>query len=145
MTLAKHRVGLRGTDGFAKVSGMRFAVALALLCTFAQPIAAKEFKIYAGFTEDTKVELSDGAIWMMDKGDVFPVVAYKDQQKNIVLQLGGATFMTETARVRVLPKEEIEAGIEVYRKNLRSYLDSTSKKLQAQLQGPQAPKEKKPE
>ena len=113
---------------------MKFAAVFAMLLLLALPLAAKDFKIYAAFTEDTKVELSDGAIWMMDKGDVFPIVAYKDLQKNIVLQLGGATFMTETAKVRVLAKAEEVEGIEVYRKNLRAYLDSTSKKLQAQLE-----------
>ena len=36
----------------------------------------KEFKLYAAFKSDTRVELADGAMWMMDKGDVFPVLAY---------------------------------------------------------------------
>lgn len=124
---------------------MKFAAVLASLLLLASPLAAKEFKLYAAFTEDTKVELSDGAIWMMDKGDVFPVVAYKDLQKNIVLQLGGATFMTETARIRVLAKAEEPEGIEIYRKNLRQYLESTSKKLQAALQEAEGGKAKKPE
>lgn len=124
---------------------MKFAAVIASLLMLALPVAAKEFKLYAAFIEDTKVELSDGAIWMMDKGDVFPVVAYKDLRKNIVLQLGGATFMTETARIRVLEKAEEAEGIEIYRKNLRQYLDSTSKKLQAALQEAEGAKAKKPE
>lgn len=124
---------------------MKFAAAFASLLLLALPLAAKDFKLYAAFTEDTKVELSDGAIWMMDKGDVFPIVAYKDAQKNIVLQLGGATFMTETAHVRVLAKAEVPEGIEVYRKNLRAYLESTSKKLQAQLEAEEGGKAAKPE
>lgn len=125
---------------------MKLAAVFPPLLLLAAPLAAKEFKIYAAFTEEAKVELSDGAIWMMDKGDVFPVVAYKDQQKNVVLQLGGASFMTETAKVRVLAKSEEAEGIEVYRKNLRAYVESTAKKLQAQLQSEGgAGKAKKPE
>jgi hypothetical protein len=94
---------------------------------------AGDFKLYATFNEDTKVELSDGAVWMMDKGDVFPVEAYKNMQKNIVLRLGGATFVTETAHIRILKPEEVAAGIETYRKNVRSYLDTTSKKIEDRL------------
>jgi ferric-dicitrate binding protein FerR (iron transport regulator) len=90
---------------------------------------ASSYKVYVALTEDVRVQLSDGAVWQMDKGDVFPVEAYKNQQKHVILKLGGATFMTETAKTRVLKAEEIESGLEVYRKNLRAYLDSTSKKI----------------
>jgi len=108
------------------------ALLIPLLCACV-PALAGDFKIYAALTEDTRVELSDGAVWQMDKGDVFPVEAYKNQQKNVVLRLAGATFMTETARVRVLKPEEVQEGIEAYRKNVRAYLDSTSKKLEKKL------------
>lgn len=102
----------------------------------------KEFKLYAQFTMDTRVELSDGAMWMMDKGDTFPVVAYKNQQKNVVLQLAGATFMTDTPRIRILKDEEVEAGLEVYRKNVRAYLEARSGQLQEELKlAPEKPKE----
>lgn len=93
----------------------------------------KEFKLYAQFTTETRVELSDGAMWMMDKGDTFPVVAYKNQQKNVVLQLAGATFMTDTSRIRILKDEEVEASMENYRKNVRAYLEARSGQLQEEL------------
>jgi hypothetical protein len=96
-------------------------------------VSAKEFKLYAAFLEDTRVRLSDGAEWMMDKGDVFPVKAYKNQQKNIILQLGGASFMTETARVRILKSKEVAEGLEVYKKNVRAYLESTAQKMEDDL------------
>lgn len=113
---------------------MKFAVLFALL---AAPLLAAEkqpFILYAVLLEETRVELSDGAVWMMDKGDVFPVEAYKNQQKNIVLKLAGATFMTDTEKTRILKKNEIAAGLEIYRKNVRAYLESTSKKIQKALQ-----------
>lgn len=112
---------------------MRTLASLILLLALAGASSAYEFKLYATFIEDTRVELSDGAVWMMDKGDVFPVVAYKNMQKNIVLQLAGATFMTETVHVRILKPEEVSAGVETYRKNVRAYLDSTSKKIEQKL------------
>lgn len=105
----------------------------------------KEFKLYAQFISDTRVELSDGAMWLMDKGDTFPVVAYKNQQKNIVLQLAGATFMTDTARVRILKDEEVEPALENYRKNVRAYLEARSGQLQEELKAtPVKPKEEPP-
>jgi hypothetical protein len=112
---------------------MKFAFAFALLLALAPTAPAREFKLYAILLEDTKVELSDGAVWVMDKGDVFPVEAYKNQQKNIILRLAGATFATETVVTRILKPDEVEAGLEVYRKNVRAYLDSTSKKIQQHL------------
>lgn len=112
---------------------MRVLTPLLLLLATATLSRAFDFKLYATFTEDTRVELSDGAIWMMDKGDVFPVEAYKNMQKNVILRLAGTTFMTETARVRILKPEEVPAGIETYRNNVRSYLDSTSKKMEQKL------------
>ncbi len=112
---------------------MRVLTPLLLLLATATLSQAYDFKLYATFTEDTRVELSDGAVWMMDKGDVFPVEAYKNMQKNVILRLAGTTFMTETARVRILKPEEVPAGIETYRNNVRSYLDSTSKKMEQKL------------
>jgi hypothetical protein len=122
---------------------MKFVFALTWLLALAPAASAREFKLYAILLEDTKVELSDGAVWVMDKGDVFPVEAYKNLQKNIVLRLAGATFVTETSGTRILKPEEVAAGLEIYRKNVRAYLDSTSKKIQQHLQ-PGEGKEKTP-
>ena len=88
----------------------------------------KPFKLYAEFLQDTPVELSDRAKWMMDKGDVFPVLMYKEMQTKIVLQLAGATFWTETARVRILEENEVPAGLIRYRKNVETYLHGKSDK-----------------
>src|SRR4051812_33734505 len=97
---------------------MRTQALLILLLYACTATQAGDFKLYAALTEDSRVQLSDGAVWQMDKGDVFPVEAYKNQQKNVILRLAGATFMIETARTRVLKAEEVQDGIEVYRKNV---------------------------
>lgn len=112
---------------------MRVLTPLLLFLLTATLSRAYDFKLYATFIEDTRVELSDGAVWMMDKGDVFPIEAYKNMQKNVILRLAGTTFMTETAKVRILKPDEVAAGIETYRNNVRSYLDSTSKKMEQKL------------
>jgi hypothetical protein len=70
----------------------------------------------------------------MDKGDVFPLVMYKDLRKNIVLQLAGTQFRIETKRVRILEPGEVAQGLENYRKNVQAYLDSKAKRLKSELQ-----------
>ena len=92
---------------------------------------AREYKVYAALNEDLPVELSDGAKWMMDKGDVFPVLMYKESQTKIVLQLAGANFITDTKRVRILEQREVPAGLVIYRKNVESYVKSISEKWKA--------------
>jgi hypothetical protein len=63
---------------------------------------------------------------MMDQGDVFPVLMYKEQQTKIVLQLAGTSFLTETSRVRILSPKEVPAGLQRYRKNVETYLQTQS-------------------
>jgi hypothetical protein len=108
------------------------------VAALAAAASAKEFKLYAILLEETRVDLEDGATWLMDKGDVFPVVMYKDMQKNIILQLAGTKFRTETKRVRILEPNEVEQGLENYRKNVQAYLESKAKRLQSDLQTPAA-------
>jgi hypothetical protein len=115
-------------DQSARVKIILMLVTLAAVAIASSPNPRKEFKLYAEFLEDTPVELSDGAKWMMDKGDVFPVMMYKEMQKKIVLQLAGATFMTETQRVRILDEYEVPAGLVRYRKNVETYLRGKSDK-----------------
>jgi hypothetical protein len=62
----------------------------------------------------------------MDQGDVFPVLMYKEQQTKIVLQLAGTSFLTETSRVRILSPKEVPAGLQRYRKNVETYLQTQS-------------------
>ncbi len=102
-------------------------LAAAVLPAFGQappPPAGKAFVLYAQFIEDTKVDLSDGSVWAMDKGDCFPVYMFKERQTKVVLQLGAATFMTETKRMRIMKDAEMEVALQSYRKNLENFLKS---------------------
>jgi hypothetical protein len=116
----------------------RMKTVVSLLCLLALQCAAfaKEFKLYATLLEDIPVELADGAKWMMDKGDVFPVVMYKEMQRKIVLQLAGTNFWTDTKRVRILRDDEVAAGLANYRKNVNAYLESKSKAIKSNLEVP---------
>jgi hypothetical protein len=105
-----------------------------LLAALALNAWAREYKLYAALNEDMPVELSDGAKWMMDKGDVFPVLMFKDSQTKVVLQLAGANFQTDTKRVRILDQREVPAGIAVYRKNVESYLKTKAEKWRAAVE-----------
>jgi hypothetical protein len=115
-----------------------------LLAACAVPASAREFKLYAALLQDMPVELSDGARWMMDKGDVFPVLMYKESQTKIILQLAGANFMTETKRVRILEESEVATGLVNYRKNVETYLKTKSEKWRAAYEpkkpAPETPK-----
>ena len=107
---------------------MKGLLRIFLAVAFATTAHAREYKLYAVLNEDIPVELSDGAKWMMDKDDVFPVLMYKDSQTKIVLQLAGANFITDTKRVRILEPREVPAGLVVYRKNVEAYVKSISDK-----------------
>ena len=94
-------------------------------------LQAREYKIYAAVLDDTPVELSDGAKWMMDKGDVFPVSMFKESQTKVILQFAGASFQLETKQVRLLKDEEVAAGLANYRRNLEAYLKTKAEKWKA--------------
>lgn len=128
---------------FRRVIPPRFSIApiIALLSLavagFAadKPAAAKKrYILYATFLTDTPVELSDGARWMMDRGDSFPVAMFKEQQTIVVLQFAGTQFSTETSRVKITPGDEVTPEMVAnYRNNVQGYVDGKSVKLRAEL------------
>jgi len=89
----------------------------------------KHFVLYAMLTADTPVQLSDGARWMMDKGDTFPIVMFKQQQTKLILQLAGTTFTTGAENVKVIEEKDITPEqLATYRTNVQHYLDSQAAK-----------------
>ncbi len=117
---------------------MKFVTLIcALLLVFASADGAgKKPLLFAMLTKDTPVQLEDGAKWMMDKGDAFPVVMFKEQQTKLVLQLAGTTFLIPAANVHILEEKELtEEVLAAYRRNVASYIDGKSKKWQAAAEG----------
>jgi hypothetical protein len=89
----------------------------------------KRFVLYAVLTENSNVQLADGSKWMMDKGDTFPVVMFKEQQTKIVLQLAGTSFMIEAAHAKVVEEKDLTTQqLASYRTNVQQYIDSRSEK-----------------
>jgi len=88
----------------------------------------KHFLLYAVLLDKTPVELSDGAKWMMDKGDTFPLTMYKNNQTKVVLQLAGVTFWVDTDKVQVLQEKDVtHEQMETYRQNVETYLNARAR------------------
>ena len=118
---------------------MKSAFAFLLIALFATSTSGAEAKrkhryiLYATFLEGTPVTLADGAEWLMDKGDSFPVLMFKEQQTQVVLQLAGTNFRTATDRVRILEEKEVTPEILAsYRRNVEAYLEGRSKRWKAE-------------
>ena len=104
-----------------------FVAVLILVPAPAHAAGKKRFALYATLLDSLPVELADGAQWMMDKGDTFPVVMFKDQQSKVVLQLAGTTFLIDTKHVNVIEEKDLTAErLASYRRNVQTYIDTRS-------------------
>lgn len=89
----------------------------------------KKFVLYAVMQEDTPVTVAEGAKWMMDKGDTFPVIMFKEQQTQVILQLAGTTFPVATAKVKIVEaKDATDEMLLSYRRTVINYLESSARK-----------------
>lgn len=94
----------------------------------------RRYILYATFLEDTPVELSDGARWMMDRGDSFPILMFKEQQTIAVLQFAGTQFATESNRIRITEGDKVTPEmVGNYRRNVQGYVAGKSEKLLKEL------------
>ena len=119
-----------------KVARLFAFLILALAALAPAQAPKKKPLVFALLVQDTPVELADGAKWMMDKGDAFPVVMFREQQTKIVLQLAGTTFLVDAKNARVLDEKEVtEELVAVYRRNVASYLDGKAKKWREGVTG----------
>jgi hypothetical protein len=94
----------------------------------------KRFVLYAMLTQETDVQLADGSRWVMDKGDTFPLLMFKEQQTKVVLQLAGTTFITNAATIKVIEEKDVTPEqLASYRTNVQHYLDSRTEKFKQQV------------
>jgi hypothetical protein len=77
------------------------------------------------------VELTDGSKWQMDKGDCFPVVAYKESHTKVILQLASTSFMVPANKTRIMTEKEIPAAIVSYRANVNTYINGYAARWRA--------------
>ena len=102
-------------------------VIVALLLLFAlQAGAGEAVTLYARLRDVMVVELSDGAKWQMEKGNCFPVVAYKESHTKLILQLAGTAFIIPAEKAEIVADKDIPAAIASYRENVTAYLDGFS-------------------
>ena len=108
---------------------------LALIVAFLQPTAVaqekKAYVRYAEFIVDTEVELSDGSVWRMDKGDCFPIHMFKDQQTRVILKLDTANFSAPMYSVQMVPEREQKRAEAAYQKMLQTYRESRERQRKA--------------
>ena len=94
-----------------------------------QAAEKKHFVLYAVLTQDTAVLLADGARWMMDKGDTFPLVMFKEQQSKAVLQLAGTSFTTSVINIKIVEEKDVTPEqLTSYRNNVQHYLEGQAAK-----------------
>jgi hypothetical protein len=109
------------------------AILLLALCTV-QAGAGERVVLYARLLQDLNVELTDGSKWAMDKGDCFPVVAYKESHTKLILRLGGAQFVVAGNDAAIVSEKQTPAAIASYRVTLQNYIDSASARWKAKAE-----------
>jgi hypothetical protein len=93
----------------------------------------KPYILYATLLESTPVDLADGAKWIMDKGDTFPVIMFKEHQTKAILQLAGTTFWVDTSRLKLVDEKAITPEqLASYRHNVETYISNRARQWKEQ-------------
>ena len=109
------------------------AILLLALCTV-QAGAGEHVVLYARLLQDLNVELTDGSTWQMDKGDCFPVVAYKESHTKLILRLASTNFVVAGDHAEIVSEKETPAAIERYRVTLQTYINGFSARWKAKAE-----------
>jgi hypothetical protein len=124
---------------------MKFAVlllsvlALACMAATGAPNEKKPFVMYAQLLDTKEVQLSDGSVWLMDKGDCFPIHMFKERQTIVVLQIATANFAIPAYHVRVMKDHEAAEAAASYKQNVDNYWKAVAKRPKAGAATPAAP------
>ena len=106
------------------------AILILAFCTV-QSHAGERVMLYARLLEDLTVELTDGSKWAMEKGDCFPVVAYKESHTKLILRLASTNFVVAGDHAAIVNEKETPAAIERYRGTLQTYINGFSARWKA--------------
>ena len=82
--------------------------------------------LYARLLDSVGAALADGAKWQMEKGDCFPVVAYRESHTKLVLQLASSGFIVPANKAEIVADNDLPAAMANYRASVSKYLDSYS-------------------
>jgi len=106
------------------------AILLLAFCTV-QSQAGERVVLYARLLADLNVELTDGSKWAMEKGDCFPVVAYKESHTKLILRLASTNFVVAGEHAAIVEEKETPAAVERYRATLQAYINGFSARWKA--------------
>jgi hypothetical protein len=109
------------------------AILVFALCSV-QAFAAERVVLYAKLLQDLTVELTDGSKWAMEKGDCFPVVAYKESHTKLILRLASTSFVVAGDHAAIVSDKETPAAIARYRSTLQTYIDGFSARWKARAE-----------
>ncbi len=114
----------------------RLLTFLLAILVFAGPLRAAEkrhYVLYGMLIAETRVEMADGSRWIMDKGDTFPVMMFKEHQTKVALQLAGTSFITDIGGVKIIEEKDITPEqLATYRTNVQHYIDNRAEKWKAE-------------
>lgn len=88
--------------------------------------AAEPVSLYARVQEQLVVKLSDGTVVEIEKGDCFPVIAYKESHTKLILRIARNSFIVPGKSAVIVGDKETNAAIESYRVCVNRYLNSFS-------------------
>ena len=109
------------------------AILLLALCTL-HAGAAERVVLYARLLENLTVELTDGSKWAMEKGDCFPVVAYKESHTKLILRLASTNFVVDGDHAAIVSDKDTPAAVERYRVTLQTYINGFSARWKARAE-----------
>jgi hypothetical protein len=106
---------------------VKVPIALLILsaCVPAAP-AGEPVTLFARLQEALVVKLADGVVWEMEKGDCFPVIAYKESHTKLFLRLASNSFVVPGKSAVIVPDKEVPAAAESYRVTVNNYLNNAS-------------------
>lgn len=106
---------------------MKVPIAFLLLAT-CMPVAhaGDPVTLYARLKEPLVVKLADGTVWEMEKGDCFPVLAYKESHTKLYLRLASISFVVPGNSAVIVPDKEVPAAEQSYRTTVNNYLNNVS-------------------
>jgi hypothetical protein len=70
----------------------------------------------------------------MEKGDCFPVVAYKESQTKLILRLASTNFVVASQHAAIVNEKDTPAAIERYRGTLQVYIEGFSARWKARAE-----------
>jgi len=107
--------------------------------------AGERVTIYAMLLDKTPVKLSSGAEWVMEKGDCFPIIAYKESRNKIYLRIAGAQFVVNAKQAREVKESEVVGAMENYRNNVSTYIQTAPDKWRTEAEAQEKKPNAKPE